>query len=280
MPAKNTGGQHMTQQRYGAELSSQDRWQHIGPQYASNIDGPYHRHRLDVIDTLIPRFEFVHTKVIDFGCGEGALIRLCKRDAVSNIVGIDPDQHLLDLAKTSGADELICGGVEALEKQPAESVHGLIAANVLGYMSGDDEQRFYAAAKRILHPRGWMIVVHSNELFDLFTLNSFTREFFLRHFGVDVASLLTNPEEPKRPSYSIRENPLAYPYKLRRLGFQVERTEYINMHPIPPLLTGLDYSNVYNMKDRTFPNTLTVSPAEKWKLMLQCSMFGVRAVLD
>jgi 2-polyprenyl-3-methyl-5-hydroxy-6-metoxy-1,4-benzoquinol methylase len=62
-----------TTKRVGAEISVEEYWGRVGARYAATIDGGYHRHRLEVISALLP--DLVGKTVVDFGCGEGVLMR-------------------------------------------------------------------------------------------------------------------------------------------------------------------------------------------------------------
>jgi SAM-dependent methyltransferase len=248
-----------------------NQWTKRADGYASEIASDYHAHRLEVIGTLLPNLQ--GKSVVDFGCGEGVLIRKAREAEASSVVGIDPVPDLLRRAKD--ATQTILGGVEQLALIPDASVDCLIAANVLAYLTPEEERTFYREAARIV--RGALVVTHSNELFDLFTLNSYTTAFFVRYFGVDVASLLAMPDKPKDVTFNIRENPLTYGTKLSSYGFTVERMEFMNRHPVPPLLTGAAPSDIHA---KTYPPTLGLPESERWKLLFQCSMFGVRAVID
>jgi hypothetical protein len=150
-----------------------------------------------------------------------------------------------------------------------------VAANVLGYLTDAEEREFYEQASRMLAPDGYLVIAHSNELFDLFTFNKYTVSFCEEHFGVDVRSLVSRPNEPSRNSFNVRENPLAYTYKLAKLGFKVEQTEFMNFHEVPPLL--MQVADFNDLDSRMYRDTLAFPESERWKLMFQCSMFGVRA---
>ncbi len=255
--------------RVGAEISTTERWKGVGNAYAKGIDGGYHQHRLAVIRTLLP--DLKRKSVVDFGCGEGVLIRMARDMGAAKITGIDIDAALLEMAKTAGAAQLFNGGVERLgDMRDADC---LIAANVATYFTDDENAKFYEYAARALRPGGHLVITHSNELFDFFTLNVFTVEFFKRNFAVDISTLLRHPDIPDRMSFNIRENPLSYPAKLAVHGFMVERTEYMNLHRSPPLLSGDDPDDMGRPK----PDTLTTPETERWKLIFQCSMFGLRA---
>jgi 2-polyprenyl-3-methyl-5-hydroxy-6-metoxy-1,4-benzoquinol methylase len=255
--------------RVGAEIRASDRWQAVGKTYAETIEGAYHQHRLAVIDALLP--PFTGKRVIDFGCGEGVLIRKAIAKGASNVVGIDIDRTLLDLAADSGASDLILGSVDQLADVGAADI--LIAANVAAYFTRDEDEAFYVHAKRILAGGGHLVITHSNELFDAFTFNAYTVGFYQRNFGCDPTSLLVHPDKPARNTFNVRENPLAYPTKLASAGFSVFRMEYMNYHAQPPLLGKDDPDDMQRVRQ----DTLLIPPEDRWKLNFQCSMFGVRA---
>lgn len=256
-------------ERVGAEIAAADRWRSVGQNYAHEIGGAYHQHRLAVVDALMP--QVAGRNIVDFGCGEGVLIRTMNAAGAARIVGIDIDESLLMLAAGSGAARLIHGSVETLSQ--IESADLIVAANVAAYFTRDQDREFYLEARRLLSPGGSLVITHSNELFDAFTFNAFTVGFYQRNFGCDPAPLLTHPDRPQRSSFNIRENPLAYSEKLRAAGFELQQIEYMNFHQQPPLLAGDDPDDM----KRARPDTLSVPPAERWKLNFQCSMFGVRA---
>ena len=186
--------------------------------------GPYHEHRIAVTKALLP--DLTGKRVVDFGCGEGVMIREAKAMGARNIIGIDLDEFMLGQAKSSGADRLVRGSVPELAK--VDGADCLLAANVAHYFTDSEDQAFYQEARRLLPAGGALVVTHSNELFDLFTLNAFTAAFHERHFASDVRSLLTNPDAPSRLTFNIRENPLSYPDRMAALGFRIERMEFIN----------------------------------------------------
>jgi SAM-dependent methyltransferase len=252
-------------------LSGSVDWTERAEKYADEIASDYHSHRLEVIRALLP--DLRGKTVVDFGCGEGVLIREARKAGAASIIGIDPVADLL--SKATEADTLIQGGADKLSTLPDKSVDCLIAANVLAYLTPEEEWAFYLHAARIV--RGCLVVTHSNELFDLFTLNAYTVAFFQKHFGVDVWTLLRRWDQPKDTILNIRENPLTYPTKLLGYGFRQDRMEFINFHETPPLLTKRA-ATPSDIAGKSYPRTLDWPEADRWKLMFQCSMFGVRAV--
>src|SRR4051794_36211019 len=98
--------------RVGAKISAASRWKERGSSYVANIDGAYHAHRLGVIRALLPPLRDLD--VVDFGCGEGVLVREAREAGARSIVGIDLDAGMLNIAADAGADRLLLGSVEQL----------------------------------------------------------------------------------------------------------------------------------------------------------------------
>jgi 2-polyprenyl-3-methyl-5-hydroxy-6-metoxy-1,4-benzoquinol methylase len=257
--------------RVGKDISAARRWEDVASSYAAEIDAAYHAHRLNVIRALFP--PLAGKTVLDFGCGDGVLMAEALARGASSVIGLDINETMIALAQARApAGRCHRGGVERLSEFGGADC--LIAANVLAYMTDDEETRFYRAAAQVVPVGGHLVVTHSNALFDLFTLNAYTVDFFRRCFEADPTALLAHPDKPSRSSFNIRENPLSYGAKIARYGFREERQEFINYHAMPPLLSG---ENPDDMK-RARPDTLSWPEADRWRLMFQCSMFGSRAV--
>ena len=189
--------------------------------------------------------------------------------ARERLAGLGPDVLVLEQ-----------GGVGVMKKIADGSVDSVFALNVLAYLEPDEEEAFYRETHRVLRPGGQLIVTHSNELFDMFTFNRYTVDFFARNFAFGnetktIASLLTHPDKPDRQGFSIRENPLNYSVKLLGYGFREEQQEFAILHELPFLLTP--EINFDDINKRTYPKTIGWPERDRWKLMFVCSIFGSRA---
>lgn len=256
-------------------------WENTSAAYIEGLDGPYHRNRLDMVRALLGDTRFDGKSCLDFGCGDGAFAHelLQKR---ARVVGIDTDQLMVDAAKREllpgwPGTEILLGGVDRLPGLADGAFDFVIALNVLAYLSPEEERRFYEESRRILRSGGLLIVTHSNYLFDLFTLNKYTLAFFDRNFSlegvrVDVAPLLRHPDKPDRHVFGVRENLLAYRFKLEKFGFRELRQEFAILHRLPPLLTP--QINFDDINSREYPDTTGWPEDQRWKLMFMCSMFG------
>lgn len=202
------------------------------------------------------------------------------------VTGFDIDPVMIEKAKSrldqaGQMGQVHVGGVELMSQFGAQSIDCLIALNVLAYFAEEEEGAFYCEAARVTKRGGSLIITHSNELFDMFTFNALTVTFCERHFcGLEarhkIAALMTHPDVPQRVHFNIRENPLNYRYKLAQYGFKEIQQEFMNFHPLPPLL--MDPEGFVDIDKREYPNTLGWNEQDKWKLMFQCSMFGSRSI--
>ena len=280
-----TGDDTSRRTRIGIDVPASRHWAEQTAGYIGALDGPYHRHRLAMIQRVAGNVVQPGSACLDFGCGDGIFAETLSAEGAS-VVGVDIDPQMIAAARQRFADRSLSvsfdvGGVEAFARLADGSTDVVFALNVVAYLTPDEDDLFYRECFRILRPGGHLIVTHSNELFDMFTLNRYTVDFFRRNFGtadatVDVTGLLTRPDVPDRKTFSIRENPLSYGHKLARSGFREEAQEFASLHPLPPLL--MDDWRPDDINAREYADTLDRPAGERWKLMFQCSMFGSRAV--
>jgi ubiquinone/menaquinone biosynthesis C-methylase UbiE len=290
-------------EKLGRELDSKDHWEGIATDYVRALDDRYHQHRLAVIRALIPDELFAPGRqIFDFGCGDAVLFSSLL-DAGAHIEGVDFSESMIEQARRRLRDGhrdinlARVGGVDALHAVPAASLDAVLSFNVLAYLTQDEEKTFYQQSARILKTGGYLLVTHSNELFDMFSLNRYTLEFFQRHLASEpsyrsaLKELLCKADVPeKAATYNVRENPLTYRYKLARYGFKETGQEFINLHRAPPLvlestlIRGVDSrrnsakGHLFNQKE--YPDTLRWPDEHRWKLMFVCSTFGSRAIKE
>lgn len=273
--------------KIGTDIPSDEFWKTRTEEYVESLRGPYHEHRLNVVKALISDVTLQGTHCLDVGCGEGVFAEhLLNHEA--SVLGFDSSGIMVEHAKhrlMGFADkvDIVEGGILCMEDIGSKSIDAVFALNVLAYLTPDEERCFYENSARILRPDGILVVTHSNELFDMFTLNRFTVDFFHRNFSVnglscDIETLLRRPVEPSRNTFAVRENPLAYKYKLAFYGFVETAQEFVNFHPLPPLLMPLRDPDDINA--HYYRETVGWSDSERWKLMFMCSMFASRSILN
>lgn len=236
----------------------------------------YHADRLRALKHLLSKVEA--RNIIDFGCGDGMYFKqFFKPSSIERIVGVDISRHMITLAEenlSSFAFDGRVGGVDSLAEIEGRFDLAL-AIDVLGYLDESALDRFYRSMSLLVRPGGHLIVMYGNELFDMFALNSGTSAFFSKHFGLDVAELLTEGKA-RRPQNAIRKNPLSFGAEIAPYGFTEIAQAYSQWHRIPPGIgnrkADLPQARL-EMRDHSFdPNSL--SPVERWKSLFRSSIFA------
>lgn len=262
--------------KLGKELQSSKYWSHLTKDYVSKLSSEYHKHRIAVTMALLPKALFNKSKkILDFGCGDAVHFPYFLKHGV-NIFGYDICPEIVEFGKDrmkaigQREDIVSIGGVELLKNIPKNSLDAVLSFNVLAYLTSKEEKEFYKQTARILKPGGYLAVSHSNELFDMFSLNKYTVDFFNTHLvrggahKSKIKTLLTKRNEPRKiTAYNVRENPLSYKFKLKQYGLKEIRQEFSNLHIAPPTL----------LSGKKYPDTLHYKDFEKWKLMFTCSTY-------
>ncbi len=219
--------------------------------------------RLRIAKDLLAKYE--PGRLLDAGCGAGATTTAMLAEGW-DVTSVDfsadmvaaTNQHLKDTGHTDR--EARVASLTDLSLFPDNQFDVVICLGVMYYI--EDDAQAYRELHRVLKPGGVLLCSSQNELFDLFTFNSYTRRFFKRHFfplldgGADerqeeldraLASLLTHPDAPHEHSsgsargavFTRQENPLTYEEKIASFGFEVvSGPHYHGIHLVPPILEG------------------------------------------
>jgi hypothetical protein len=153
-----------------------------------------------------------------------------------------------------------------------------VVANVLAYMDKEEEELFYKESFRILKKSGFLVATHSNILFDIFTFNNLTVEFYKNSFEIDIQHLLNLGDLKNIETYGIRENPLIYAIKLNGYGFKEEEKRFFHHHPAPPRMA--DTKHARNTIYEELEKEALTQLLPNWKENFTASTFGVRAVKE
>ncbi len=258
----------------GKNVTSKKYWDKKTDSYLTSFEGPYHKHRLSVIENLLKNVDFKKKNILDFGCGDGSLLSK-KFSKISKFIGIDINSKMIEVAKSKFKGRNIKfykGDVNELSKVTSNSIDIFLALNVLAYFKDSEEKKFYRNLKRVLKKNGYFLVTHSNSCFDLFTLNKYTVDFFKINFNTNINKLLSSNTLPIRNSFNVRENPLNYYNKLKKYDLEEIEQGFINYHRIPPLLEkDKDFDDI---NSKNYENTNKFKQSERWKLFFQCSQFA------
>jgi SAM-dependent methyltransferase len=242
-------------------------WESIANCYATGDDGlpvdpAWYRRELygNFLDRTRP------PSVLDIGCGGGWTVL----DALNRGIdarGFEPVAELktfaASLLERAGHDpsRVRQDDLASLAGHESASEDCIALLSVLPHVPAENWEEVHADISRVLRPGGRVIAAYRNELFDLFTFNSFTIETLdtslwncpatgpLRTLEMvdGLKGLITHPDVPgpyftaaKDKSFGslrrVKSNPLALGSQLEQFGLTVERIRYYHFHCVPPLL--------------------------------------------
>lgn len=277
-------------------------WESIANCYALDekglpIDPAWYRRRL--YNEFLRRHR--PGSILDIGCGGGWTV-LDALDLGLDARGIEPVAELkahgcaLLGAHAHDPSRIEQGDLAKLATLPSDSVDCIALLSVLPLVPRESWDDVHEDIARVLRPGGRLITAYRNQLFDLYTFNSFTMEFYDRElWGCEpcgplrtdqqlarLKGLVVNPDVPG-PYFTVstdksfghfdrqKSNPLTMPAYLAGRGLRVERTSFYHFHCVPPLLA--DAVDTY----RTINHQLELTMADDWRGTFMAAMFVVDA---
>lgn len=238
---------------------------------------PHQRMRFDITKARMKEFKI--KKVLDVGCGSCVPI-LQLVESGYDAKGIDVTKEMILegqklLAKNKVNPGIITQGDIYTVKETFDCI-----VNLGAFPTCIDDNLELQEYRRVLNKNGKLFVEHRNELFCLFTLNSYTMEFFKRiipNMPQDVQDSLAktfNLEEPKHNDPYHRANPrLHNPLKIVKLyqknGFRVDKILFYHYHYLPPMFESQHPE--FNEK------SLMLEKPEDWKGYFMASAYVVEA---
>lgn len=240
--------------------------------------------------------------VLDIGCGGGwTVLDACEQGLDPR--GIEPVAQLQaygrSLLERHGHDpqRIQQGDLSVLATLKPASLDCVALLSVLPHVPRDLWDEVHRDIARVLRPGGRLIAAYRNELFDLYTFNSFTMEFYDRslwgnkiclplrveaHLAA-LKGLITHSDVPG-PYFTtahdksfgqldrMKSNPLVMPSYLSRHGLVLERTSFYHFHCVPPLMATAipEYRRINHEMELTM--------ATDWRGNFMAAMFLVEAV--
>jgi ubiquinone/menaquinone biosynthesis C-methylase UbiE len=228
--------------------------------------------RLQKAIALLQRFKPAGV-VLDVGCGTGHTA-LAAAKLGYRVIGLDLSSQMVEqstqLLAREGFGERSSFKTADVENMPIDngSVDGVLALGLIEYLT--DDARFVAEVRRVLRPGGVAVIAFRNRLFNLFSMNAYTKQEIdageqgrlLQEFNDEVqasagagkvdyapfaAELARRAPELSRQKSSgnqVKLKPL--PIHLRQhtpreardafaqSGFKCLATDYFHFHPFPP----------------------------------------------
>lgn len=216
---------------------------------------PYEKLRADLIlQELLAGLRSKNLKgpVLDVGCGVGHLMHCILEEGI-DCEGIDIAEGVVNLAanllESHGFPRSKVVLRDFLRLDRGATYSAAIANGVIWYY--EDRLAFLKKVHSVLTPGGIALVIHRNDLFNLFALNEGTLGFFFTHFFEHMPL----PEQDEFRSRIINEisglrlpiqkhtssvlnkaydNPLCIHDIYTQAGFSVKNVCYAYIHPRPP----------------------------------------------
>lgn len=240
--------------------------------------------------------------VLDIGCGGGTTV-LDALELGLDARGIEPVAELKEfgcqLLQKHGKEpsRITQNDLASVTALPAESLECIALLSVLGHVPRERWDDTHLDLARVLRRGGRVFAAYRNELFDLYTFNSFTMEFYNKSlWGCEpctslrteqnlnlLKSLVTKPDMPG-PYYTtsqdktfgqldrVKVNPLTMPSYLSKFGLKVEHTKYYHFHCVPPLLEK-------SVDDfRKINHQLEMTMSDDWRGNFMAAIFVVEVV--
>lgn len=272
------------------------------PVYDADGNDPENFHPRDriLIKYVLSDFDPPNTKVIDYGCGQGRMLRYLL-DAGFDAYGME--KHNKMRSKPEGdakkgafkEDRIIAGGLEELKTLPSDSYDIFIVMGVFQYMTMEEYLLTLVEAKRILIQGGRLVATFQNAFFDLYTFNKYTIDFLtnellaplgsgsqLDEVANSLGALLVNPDKPEYLQNRARDNiyvrltnPLKVDEELKDAGFSLVDKYFYDFFGLPPLICE-KHPDVAALISQRFE----VDYADAWQGHFMANAFLVHAVAD
>lgn len=258
----------------------------------SYAPGQPNGYRLELVLDILSRLP--KGRILDAGCGSGQLLRHLVPHGW-DCAGSDLSPGMVEQTRgtlSKLTDTPVPVVVAPLDQQEAFADHHfdiITSLGVIPYIPEENEATVYAEFRRLGRPGGTMIAAYENALFDLFTFNRYTMDFFEREFlplvntsdrtalRHQLETLVVHPNAPAAPDQSAArnqvfrraENPLTLPAKLKRFGFDVTDVCYYHFHALPPFLRNPSDEMMRLSRE------MEIRHARSWQAMFMASTFIV-----
>jgi SAM-dependent methyltransferase len=260
------------------------------------VDPAWYRKNIykDILESSKPK------SLLDVGCGGGWNV-LDALELGIDARGIEPvlelKEHGCDLLSKHQHDSgrITQDDLSMLYELESNSLDCISFLSVLPHVPKSEWDKIHENIGRILKPGGKLISVYRNKLFDLFTFNSITMEFYDKNLWdlevfdelgservSQLKTLIANPDLPT-PYHTnavdksfgelarVKSNPLTIDKYLSAFQMNVENISYYNYHCMPPLM--IDDTKQFKKINHEMEATMS----NNWRGNFMAAMFVVEA---
>ena len=282
----------------------EDNWEKIAYCYDLDsegipIDPAWYRRRLynEFLDKHKPK------SVLDIGCGGGWTVLDALQKGI-DAIGVEPVKSLhnfaVELLNKEGFDgnKVKLDDLLYIEKLEDNSQDCVALLSVIPHVPIERVEYIHNQINRILKPGGKLVVAYRNELFDFFTFNSITLDFYkndlwgglneLNKLSNDnkvlesLKGLVTNPDIPGKFHTNVEDksfgklkrfktNPLTVKEYLSTYDFKWLESHFYHFHAAPPLILN----RVENLKK--IHHEMELNYSNNWRAQFMCPMYLVIA---
>ncbi|PHS28285.1 MAG: SAM-dependent methyltransferase [Robiginitomaculum sp.] len=240
--------------------------------------------------------------IYEAGLGEGTPLAHMAEMGL-RVAGSDIAQNMVAAAKVNftrrglDPDVIQMGNIDAPESFANQLEDGLfdamMASGVLPHVA--DDETALRNMRSIIRPGGTAFIEFRNSLFSMFTMNRFTKEFFLdellkdvpdalrdatakemdARLATDMPPLRTKNVDGDGPGYDLIQanyhNPFELLERFEKLGFSEMKIHWYHFHPAPPLLEK-------TIGPAFREAAMAMEYDQSWRGMFLCSAGVVQAV--
>lgn len=247
---------------------------------------------------ILSQFEPSETKILDYGCGQGRLLAEILGSGF-DAFGMEMNEGMRKFAETETApwsgeeSRVVSGGKDELANILSDSFDVVIVIGVFQYLPPDEYQETLREIRRITRSGGHMVATYQNALFDLYTFNKYTVDFFVNELwgscldsqqkseaAKGIESLLHNADKPPYTPSRARDNiyvrltnPLTIADELETQGFDLREKYFYEYFGLPPLLCDSHKELAKRIADR-----FEVDNATAWEGHFLANAFLVHAI--
>lgn len=218
-------------------------------------------HRMQIALSLVDAIKPKPKAVLDAGCGDGRMVIELQKRKIS-ATGFDVSEGMLEVGRTllrkaKLPETLISQGDIYNIPVKKNSLDLLLSLGVLENL--DRHEELFREFRRVLKPKGRILISLENHLFSLFTFNQHTLRFLQRLFkdikippairtdvlreigswlhldDIKQVERIIEDRQIRKEGVGIPEyDRLNIDFELRKFGFHTERLRFYHVHPLPP----------------------------------------------
>lgn len=240
--------------------------------------------------------------VLDIGCGGGWTVLDALEKGIEAI-GIEPVKPLknfaVELLNKEGFDgnKVLLDDLLYIENLEDNSQDCIALLSVIPHVPIEKLDYIHNQINRVLKPDGKFVVAYRNELFDFFTFNSITLDFYknelwrvdeLNELSIDpnvlesLKGLINNPDVPGKFHTNAQDksfgelkrfktNPLTIKEYLSNYNLNWLESHFYHFHAVPPLISN----SVDNLKK--INHQMELNHSNDWRAQFMCPMYLVIA---